>query len=524
MRLKQGFSEGAAFAPLKGIRKARGTPRFDQLSRGEFFARRYKEPFIIRSRINEWTLFTELKRRNSEERQLAYLKTIMGTTMVNFATIPASKKGELGFTPDLRKSDFKFVSPGGKKPFSFVCGAIGRVISGESDKTIYMASVPIRNFPNLRDKLGKLPFVGTEVAVDGDIWVGSGGHVANLHYDGKSNFIIMVAGKKRVTLFPFHTLPFMYPAPLDRGLNSAPSSFVRLLDPDFKRFPMFKRALREARVVVLEPGDILYVPGYWWHCVEASGLNVTINHWTGVSPQNMRLLENQASAMVLFDQVPRQTRRALRQAFVEGPFGARSGDIKRKTKPFTGRHSAGVDADLARQISDHFAETIRIHRVLPEVYRSINKIFYDHYVFQMNGDPVAALPGEFSKMVERIFETSPAPRVPRVGWEFYRKVCLAWAKLNGEYLDGLPGGKAAWLRRMNISRTQKGPLMPYPPARDIAYMRRFWSVVLGRRALQPEPCRPHRAETTHEPCRRSRTSRRAHRAFARPREQHRFSE
>jgi hypothetical protein len=49
---------------------------------------------------------------------------------------------------------------------------------------------------------------------------------------------------------------------------------------DEGRFPRFPRALEKARVAELEPGDALYLPGMWWHHVEAlDEVNLLINYW-----------------------------------------------------------------------------------------------------------------------------------------------------------------------------------------------------------------------------------------------------
>jgi ribosomal protein L16 Arg81 hydroxylase len=37
--------------------------------------------------------------------------------------------------------------------------------------------------------------------------------------------------------------------------------------------------LQEAFVVTLNPGDVLFVPHYWWHYVENVGTAVSINSW-----------------------------------------------------------------------------------------------------------------------------------------------------------------------------------------------------------------------------------------------------
>lgn len=51
-------------------------------------------------------------------------------------------------------------------------------------------------------------------------------------------------------------------------------------NPDFQQFPKLKEA--RGMETVLGPGDVLYIPIYWWHHVESkmnAGYTVSINFW-----------------------------------------------------------------------------------------------------------------------------------------------------------------------------------------------------------------------------------------------------
>ena len=57
-------------------------------------------------------------------------------------------------------------------------------------------------------------------------------------------------------------------------------SLVSIHDPDFERFPKFGKALETARTTVLEPGDAIYLPSMWFHNVESlDWLGVLVNFW-----------------------------------------------------------------------------------------------------------------------------------------------------------------------------------------------------------------------------------------------------
>lgn len=51
-------------------------------------------------------------------------------------------------------------------------------------------------------------------------------------------------------------------------------------DPDHVRFPKFKEA--KGVETVIGPGEVLYIPIYWWHHVESlmkMGPTITVNFW-----------------------------------------------------------------------------------------------------------------------------------------------------------------------------------------------------------------------------------------------------
>lgn len=63
------------------------------------------------------------------------------------------------------------------------------------------------------------------------------------------------------------------------GLKPTNYSPVDFFKPDYERFPEFGK-VRGKMYVKLEPGDILFLPAFWWHHVKAAkGRNIAINFW-----------------------------------------------------------------------------------------------------------------------------------------------------------------------------------------------------------------------------------------------------
>lgn len=109
------------------------------------------------------------------------------------------------------------------------------------------------------------------------LWLSAQGVVASLHYDadGSHNLNVQVKGKKRVLLFSPNQM--IYPF---SGVNGGAHNFsqVNILKPDDARFPGF----RTARCVeaLLEEGDMLFIPSYWYHAVFHLGqININVNFW-----------------------------------------------------------------------------------------------------------------------------------------------------------------------------------------------------------------------------------------------------
>lgn len=111
------------------------------------------------------------------------------------------------------------------------------------------------------------------------VWVGNRTDVAT-HFDEASNIAVVVAGRRRFTLFPPEQVDNLYVGPLHLTIAGPPVSMVDCEHPDLDTYPRFAEAQRHALVADLEPGDAIYIPPIWWHDVRAlAPFNVMVNHW-----------------------------------------------------------------------------------------------------------------------------------------------------------------------------------------------------------------------------------------------------
>ncbi len=174
------------------------------------------------------------------------------------------------------------------------------------------------------------------------IWIGNK-TTTRTHYDHVDNLACVVAGNRKFTLFPPKQLVNLYSGPLLSTPAGPPVSMVDLAEPDFERFPKFRQALESAEEAVLEPGDAIYIPYLWWHNVESlSNFNVLVNYW--------------------WSQI----------------------ESKQETP-----YQCLIHSMLA-------------FPSLPEYQRDIWRTFFDHYVFQLDGNPGEHLPDDVLDIVTKL--------------------------------------------------------------------------------------------------------------------------
>ena len=108
---------------------------------------------------------------------------------------------------------------------------------------------------------------------------GMKGVIAEAHYDGSRNSIAMIGGLRRwIMTHPnqcenMHMFPRQHPS----GRHSA----VDWSNVDLERFPNFKKLV--GNEVILQPGDVLYVPTDWIHYIVSLNVNVQCNTRSGIT-------------------------------------------------------------------------------------------------------------------------------------------------------------------------------------------------------------------------------------------------
>lgn len=116
------------------------------------------------------------------------------------------------------------------------------------------------------------------------LWLSSPGVLATLHYDTYHNCFVQVAGRKRVVLIPpeiqqgIRLYPSLHPGyrqsqrlhgdyMVSQNSSSSIKSTIKTLSLPYFDF-------------VAEPGDIVYIPPFWFHATQALTYSASVNVWT----------------------------------------------------------------------------------------------------------------------------------------------------------------------------------------------------------------------------------------------------
>jgi hypothetical protein len=133
----------------------------------------------------------------------------------------------------------------------------------------YLGNLELRELNSLCHWPGYLEKMGPP-----RFWIGPAGTVTPLHCDYDDNIFAQIWGTKRIFLSPPHHDEFLYPSEANAILFGSPFDPEA---PDFERFPLARQATMIE--VIVNPGDMLYVPAGWYHQVRALTFSLSSNRW-----------------------------------------------------------------------------------------------------------------------------------------------------------------------------------------------------------------------------------------------------
>jgi len=110
------------------------------------------------------------------------------------------------------------------------------------------------------------------------------GNTAAAHFDGSRNFVMLFGGERRYILSHPRNCPnlALYPRNHPSGRHSA----TDWSNPDLEMYPEFFQGA--ANEVVLQAGDVLYLPTQWFHYIVSLDLNWQCNARSGMTNDYQR--------------------------------------------------------------------------------------------------------------------------------------------------------------------------------------------------------------------------------------------
>uniref|UniRef100_A0A8D0E4J4 tRNA wybutosine-synthesizing protein 5 n=1 Tax=Salvator merianae TaxID=96440 RepID=A0A8D0E4J4_SALMN len=133
-----------------------------------------------------------------------------------------------------------------------------------------------KQFPLLADDICVPEYFEKEQFFSSVFRISSAGLQLWTHYDVMDNFLIQVAGNKKVVLYSPRDAPYLY-------LSGTKSEVLDIDKPDLKKYPLFAKARRYE--CQLKSGDVLFIPALWFHNVTSEEFGIGVNvFWRHLSP------------------------------------------------------------------------------------------------------------------------------------------------------------------------------------------------------------------------------------------------
>lgn len=147
------------------------------------------------------------------------------------------------------------------------------IMNNDSTNDFYMTanntSKNMEALHELWDDVGMLPeYLDSQNKQKSFLWLGPAGTITPLHHDLTNNLMAQIYGRKLIKLIPAHHMPHIY-----NHLHCY--SEVDMDNIDYERYPLFKNA--NIIELILEPGEILFLPVGCWHYVRGLDISITMS-------------------------------------------------------------------------------------------------------------------------------------------------------------------------------------------------------------------------------------------------------
>lgn len=281
----------------------------------------------------------------------AYLKQFDSGAKTEMSVAAPGHKGRLFYTDDFAELNFT-------KELATVSAVLDRLARAADEaepETIAAQAVMVSQaLPGFAEANRLALFLSP---VEPRIWIGNRVATAT-HHDMVSNMAVVVAGRRRFTLFPPEQVANLYIGPFEFTPAGTPASLVDPEAPDLERFPRAAEALKHAQTAELEPGDAIYIPHMWWHHVRSlDPLSILVNYWWDEAPARqpgLAPINSLIHALLSFEDLPQDQRAAWQAMFDHFVFhadGDPNGHIPEDKRGIRGRLSDEAKARMRRTLA-----------------------------------------------------------------------------------------------------------------------------------------------------------------------------
>jgi hypothetical protein len=228
-------------------------------------------PAVLRGIAAQWPLVTAAK--DGAQRWMTMLSSGASEQPVTILRADPELEGRFHYTPDGRALNFAR----GNASLPALLTALREQAGNARPYAMVTQGIDAKAaFPGFAES-HPLPYVPDRASPR--FWIGNAAKVAT-HNDPNENVAVVVAGRRRFTLFPPDQVGNLYPGPLDFTPAGVPISMVHVTAPDLEKYPRFAVALEAALSAELAPGDALFIPYAWYHHVESlEPFNMLVNYW-----------------------------------------------------------------------------------------------------------------------------------------------------------------------------------------------------------------------------------------------------
>jgi len=248
----------------------------------------------------------------------AYLREFDNGRPQSVIIAPSDIDGRFGYAPDMTRLNFESRSAS----VSAMLDRLETAADEVSPPALAAQAIPVETVLPGFSEANPMPLAPAAVP---RIWIGNRVAVAT-HNDENSNIAVVMAGRRRFTLFPPDQVGNLYIGPFEFTPAGTPISLADPDAPDLARFPRFADALAVAQTVELEPGDALYIPYMWWHHVRSlDPISILVNYWWTETPPpqpGLGPFDAMMHALLAFEGLPREQRDAWSAMFAHFVFHA----------------------------------------------------------------------------------------------------------------------------------------------------------------------------------------------------------